>query len=90
MATLEDLLAETGKFSRFQVMILILTLCPKILMGWSMLMMSFAGVTPDWWCEYGDVTPDNTTFQICNQNETESCTRVYSYAIRTIINEVSY
>ncbi|XP_041351258.1 solute carrier family 22 member 15-like [Gigantopelta aegis] len=92
MATLEDLLAETGPFSRFQVLILVLTLSPKMLAGWSMLTMSFAGAVPEWWCLYdvpngGNITRDNTTFQICQQNETAPCKTVYSYSIHTIINE---
>ncbi|OWF39251.1 organic cation transporter protein-like [Mizuhopecten yessoensis] len=51
-AYLEGLIDECGGFSKFQFMLFSVVMISKLSPTWSMLMMTFAGAVPDWYCMY--------------------------------------
>ncbi|KAK3095487.1 hypothetical protein FSP39_015271 [Pinctada imbricata] len=58
---LEQMLMESGGFGRFQIVQLATILGSKISITWSLLMMAFAGATPNWWCQTGNSTLSDQT-----------------------------
>jgi hypothetical protein len=53
---LENVLQETGGFGKFQFLLHGSILFSKVSITWSLLIMSFAGAAPDWWCVYSNST----------------------------------
>ncbi|OWF41857.1 solute carrier family 22 member 6-A-like [Mizuhopecten yessoensis] len=56
---LEDILQRCGGFGRFQFLMYTVVMGSKLPVAWSMMMMSYVGVIPDWWCDYN--VPINRT-----------------------------
>ncbi|XP_067670548.1 organic cation transporter protein-like [Haliotis asinina] len=89
---IEEIIEGIGAFGPFQLAMLSIIFGGRLVIAWSMMMMSFAGVAPDWWCTPPDVDPnnasyrDNTTFQLCPKSDNNSCTYVYSDDMNTVIN----
>ncbi len=95
MYTFEDLIDQLGTPGRFQVFMLLALYGQEIPVVWATLMMSFAGKTPDWWCE-DDVqnrsepcsTGGNMTYKHCPVNQS-SCNNVcFDPQMRTVVSEV--
>ncbi|XP_061183865.1 solute carrier family 22 member 4-like isoform X1 [Saccostrea echinata] len=53
---LENVLEETGGFGKFQILLHGSILFSKVSITWSLLIMAFAGASPDWWCVYSNTT----------------------------------
>ncbi|XP_048244739.1 solute carrier family 22 member 15-like [Haliotis rufescens] len=89
----DDIIEAVGGMSRFQILMVVFILGPKMLMGWGMLIMSFAATTPDWWClpatapsvdeTYG---MNNVTFKLCPTSDNITCQVVYSQDKNTIVS----
>ncbi|XP_046370194.2 organic cation transporter protein-like [Haliotis rufescens] len=89
----DEIIESVGGFGRFQIAMLGMIFGVKMVIAWSMIMMSFAGVAPDWWCTPHGVDPynvsyrDNTTFQQCHGVDNSSCSYAYSDEMNTVINQ---
>ncbi|XP_046574106.1 solute carrier family 22 member 5-like isoform X2 [Haliotis rubra] len=88
----DEIIDAVGGMSRFQIMIIGFALGPKTITAWGMLMMSFAGVTPDkWWCTDSHVATnvsEYTGLKECPAPDNHTtCTFVYSQEKDTVINE---
>ncbi|XP_067661599.1 organic cation/carnitine transporter 2-like isoform X2 [Haliotis asinina] len=88
----DEIIDAVGGMSRFQFMITGFALGPKIIIAWGMLMMSFAGVSPDkWWCTDGDGAVNVSAYtglKECPASDNDTaCRFVYSQEKDTIINE---
>ncbi|KAK3093101.1 hypothetical protein FSP39_011054 [Pinctada imbricata] len=57
---LENTLMECGGFGRFQIIHICIVLVSKISITWSLIMMAFAGATPDWWCQSANLDSNAT------------------------------
>ena len=57
MRTFEDLIEDLGGLGKFQLILIVLVNSSQLFTGWSMLMMSYAGLVPDFYCR----TEDNYT-----------------------------
>ena len=55
MRTLEDVMEDLGGMGKFQVYLILLVELSELFTGWSMLMMSFAGLVPTFQCVVDDV-----------------------------------
>ncbi|XP_069105094.1 solute carrier family 22 member 6-A-like [Argopecten irradians] len=55
----ENILEECGGFGRFQFLMYAVVMGSKLPVAWSMMMMSYVGVIPDWWCDYSINRTDN-------------------------------
>ncbi|XP_061184984.1 solute carrier family 22 member 4-like [Saccostrea echinata] len=53
---LERILIECGGLGKLQWIVILVVIGSKLAITWSMLMMSFAGATPDWWCAWANRT----------------------------------
>ncbi|XP_067670625.1 solute carrier family 22 member 15-like [Haliotis asinina] len=89
----DDIIEAVGGMSRFQILMVVFIFGPKTLMAWGMLMMSFAGTTPDWWCIPTSVSPadatqsmNNVTFKLCPTSNI-TCDKHYSLDKNTIVSE---
>ena len=95
---LDNTLEKCGSFGRFQLVVVGSLFLGEISVAWSILMMTFGGAIPDWYCEWGNSSTDimtyNFTHQIksCNPPANHShlfCIRkVFDPALRTIVEEV--
>ena len=54
MRSLEDVLDELGGMGKFQILLVLLVESTELFVGWSMLLMSFAGLVPDFQCVVSD------------------------------------
>jgi len=52
--TLESVIEDCGGFGRFQVLMMLIVLCSKIPLAWSILMMAYTAAIPDWTCVFED------------------------------------
>lgn len=100
---LEDIVKECGGLGKFQAILLVIMFGTKVTVTWSMLMMTFGGATPDWWCNMHNVTSSSgqnemsnfSTMQLLKQcappvNIAGSCdSRSYSSDMNTLVSEVS-
>ncbi|KAK3093609.1 hypothetical protein FSP39_018059 [Pinctada imbricata] len=99
---LENILIECGGFGKFQILLTSIILLSKISLTWSLLMMAFAGATPDWWCEspnydlnISSLVPNLTiairTKALCNVNisgSTHACpSTTFTSKMNTIVSE---
>jgi hypothetical protein len=101
---LENIIEESGGLGRFQIFMLTAVSCGKLALAWSMLMMSFGGALPDWWCidgeadfnmtSFNDVTSmnDSTSYKTCFvANTSRTCSGyIYSDSMRTVATEVRH
>jgi hypothetical protein len=99
---LENLIQQTGAFGRFQLILVLITSAGKLPLAWSMLMMSFGGAVPDWWCiddsigqnvtSVSDVISqlNGTGSKSCSVgNTSQTCARhVYKDDMATLVSEV--
>lgn len=98
---LEDIVKECGELGKFQAILLVIMFGTKVTVTWSMLMMTFGGATPDWWCNMHNVTSssgqkmsNSSTMQLLKQcappaNISISCdSRSYSSDMNTLVSEV--
>lgn len=99
---LEDIVKECGGLGKFQAILLVIMFGTKVTVTWSMLMMTFGGATPDWWCNLHNVTSssgqnkmsNSSTMQLLKQcappaNISISCdSRSYSSDMNTLVSEV--
>lgn len=53
---LERVLVECGGLGKLQWILIFVVIGSKLAITWSMLMMTFAGATPDWWCAWQNQT----------------------------------
>lgn len=100
---LEDIVKECGGLGKFQAILLVIMFGTKVTVTWSMLMMTFGGATPDWWCNMHNVTSSSgqnkmsnfSTMQLLKQceppaNISGSCdSHSYSSDMNTLVSEVS-
>ncbi|XP_062621143.1 solute carrier family 22 member 4-like [Saccostrea cucullata] len=96
---LEDIITECGGFGRFQYIVIGVAFLVKVSCAWSVLMMQFAGASPEWWCtwntntSYGYTGNDSKeTLEVCKAPNNESlygrCSSFrFSSEINTIVNE---
>ncbi|XP_059156124.1 organic cation/carnitine transporter 2-like isoform X2 [Physella acuta] len=95
--TLENVFQDIGGFSLFQIIMIAFVYGIKSLCAWSMLMVSFAGVIPPYYCT---TTNDNTTtraanqsghdvMNVCDVNGTSCTDFLFQSSPRTIISEWS-
>ncbi|XP_067661285.1 organic cation/carnitine transporter 2-like [Haliotis asinina] len=87
----DEIIDGVGGMSKFQILVIFLFTGPKLIMSWGMLMMSFAGVTPQlWWC-VNEMTSDAgnyTGLKQCSAGDNgSSCSYVYSKEKNTVVNE---
>lgn len=99
---LEDIVKECGGLGKFQAILLVIMFGTKVTVTWSMLMMTFGGATPDWWCNMHNVTSSSdqnkmsnfSTMQLLKQcappaNISGSCDSLsYSSDMNTLVSEV--
>ena len=96
---LEDLVRQSGGMSRFQIIMVTITLGSQIGPIWGMMMMTFAGYVPDWKCKYelpdilGNTTSySNESYEMCQPpslSNTSTCSAIiYDEGIRTTVTEV--
>ena len=95
---LEELVIKCGGMSKFQFILLLITMLSKVGPTWSMLAMTFAGFEPDWECRYEDQglytngTNDNITLKTCSppsgSNESMCTKFVFMGDKQTVVNEV--
>jgi hypothetical protein len=100
---LENIVSETGGLGRFQFIIISLINFGKFPITWSIMMMTFGGATPDWWCydfRNSSILKEDKNiynksmvtsfFKMCNVNGSESCNSVYfDPDMNTVISEVT-
>ncbi|XP_062619785.1 solute carrier family 22 member 4-like [Saccostrea cucullata] len=98
---LEDIVKECGGFGKFQWILILILFGTKITVTWSMLMMTFGGATPDWWCNvskmkssYNLTSWTNSSaselFKKCHPpaNMTGSCDSMsFSSEMNTVVSE---
>ncbi|XP_056008534.1 solute carrier family 22 member 4-like [Ostrea edulis] len=96
---LEDIITECGGFGRFQYIVIAVAFLVKVTCAWSILMMQFAGSTPEWWCTWTTNTSldyfGNTSVEdmkvckpLANESATGQCSDFrFSSEIKTIVNE---
>jgi hypothetical protein len=97
-AILERVLVECGGVGRLQWLLMLVVLGSKIAITWSMLMMTFAGATPDWWCAWQNRTSGfnasySESLKSCippvNTSTDDACLSIrFSEDKNTIVNEV--
>ncbi|XP_046552947.1 organic cation transporter protein-like [Haliotis rubra] len=91
--SIEEIIESVGGFGPFQLAMLSIIFGVRLILAWSMMIMSFASVAPNWWCTPPGVDPnnvsyrDNTTFQQCPKGDNNSCTYVYADDMNTVINQ---
>lgn len=90
---LEGLLEGLGGFGRYQIILTITLGYSKIVVVPTMLMMTFAGVEPDWWCTSHDTNLSqwnrshlSGSYQNCSWDGT--CDRTFSDAMVTAVSQV--
>ncbi|XP_033761146.1 solute carrier family 22 member 6-A-like [Pecten maximus] len=97
---LETILKECGGFGLFQFLMYTVVMGSKLPVAWSMMMMSYVGVIPDWWCDYSVNRTDspvteipwmNSSFQKCSppvNASSGSCSRHrFQKNMYNIVNE---
>ncbi|XP_046380847.2 organic cation transporter protein-like [Haliotis rufescens] len=90
----DDIIEAVGGMSRFQILMVVFIFGPKMLMAWGMLMMSFAGTTPDWWCVPATAASvdetdymNNVTLKLCPTSDNITCQVVFSQDKNTVASE---
>ena len=101
MATISEYLDATlekcGGFGRFQLLVIGNIFLGEISVAWSILMMTFGGAIPDWYCKWGNDTSIlkdiNSTVKSCsppsNYSHLKCSEKVFDASLRTIVAEVS-
>ncbi|XP_061184251.1 solute carrier family 22 member 15-like [Saccostrea echinata] len=98
---LENVLLDTGGLGCFQFIIIAVINLVKFPITWSVLMMTFGGATPDWWCDdyrnssmleedkdAGNESVTSFLFKKCSVNGSDACRDVhFDSDMNTIISE---
>ncbi|XP_052080295.1 organic cation transporter protein-like isoform X1 [Mytilus californianus] len=93
---LESVLTDLGGLGRYQFILTLVVLGSKATVAWSVLMMAFGGVMPDWSCEWhtesGETFMPNATFDkkcsLENTTEKLDCvSRQFDASMNTIVSE---
>ena len=87
MRTFDDLLCDLGGLGKFQVAHVTLVNLNNLFTGWSMLMMSFAGLTPDFRCVSDLDLSDNATTNVCHINGTSCPRHEFTGSDVTVVSE---
>lgn len=97
---LERVLEECGGLGKLQWFLIAIVIGSKLAITWSMLMMTFAGATPDWWCVWQNQTsgPNDSyaeSLASCqppaNNSVGDSCVSIrFNDDKNTIVNEVIF
>ncbi|XP_046568840.1 organic cation transporter protein-like [Haliotis rubra] len=92
----DDIIQAVGSLDLFQFVMMSYVFGSQMLMAWAMLMMSFAGTAPDWWC-VPERDPsvngtsvnymNNVTSSFCPPSGNITCHFVYSQDRNTVTNE---
>ncbi|KAK6195570.1 hypothetical protein SNE40_000974 [Patella caerulea] len=90
---LEDLIESVGSSGKFQWLVVSLIMSANAVLGMSMLIMSYGGMIPDWWCISKDdetVSVDSMNissiyYQTCNA--TSVCSRRYESYTVTVVSK---
>ena len=86
---LEDLIMKCGGFGRFQILLVLILFSSTISVTWTMLMMAFAGVEPDWWCDDYHGNDTTTSLRSCSVRNSTGCSNFrYDDSMNTVISEV--
>lgn len=95
---LERVLVECGGLGKLQWILIFVVIGSKLAITWSMLMMTFAGATPDWWCAWQNQTSVfnesyaeslKTCSPPANTSVGDTCVSIrFSDDKNTIVNEV--
>ncbi|XP_048244250.1 solute carrier family 22 member 16-like isoform X2 [Haliotis rufescens] len=87
----DEIIDGVGGMSKFQALVIFVFNGPKLITSWGMLMMSFAGVTPQlWWCVnvINNDASNNTGLKQCSVGDNSTtCAFVYSTEKSTVVNE---
>ena len=86
---LEDIIEQCGGFGKFQYILVPILFFSLANVNWTMMMMSFAGAEPDWWCDDYKGNDTAESFQACHINSTECSHFRYDDSMNTMISEVS-
>ncbi|XP_063411154.1 solute carrier family 22 member 15-like [Mytilus trossulus] len=93
---LESVLTDLGGLGRYQFILTLVVLGSKATVAWSVLMMAFGGVMPNWSCEWqtesGETFMPNATFDkkcsLENTTENLDCvSRKFDASMNTIVSE---
>ncbi|XP_059156122.1 organic anion transporter 3-like [Physella acuta] len=95
--TLEEVFQDIGGFNRFQLLLILFVYGLKFFSAWSMLLVTFAGVTPAYNCLTPGENTTNLTFNqsrydvinVCRINGTVCTDFLFQSSPRTIISEWS-
>ena len=87
---LEDLLEKCGGFGKFQIILVLILFATKVSVTWTMLMMSFAGAEPDWWCNEYHGNDTSVSFKACTMTNITECSKFrYDDNMVTVMSEVT-
>ncbi|XP_041378319.1 solute carrier family 22 member 4-like [Gigantopelta aegis] len=88
---IENLIDELGGFGRFQRLFVLFLSTMKIPISWSLLMMAFAGIEPDWFCLSRDAssnwTSTNETAGKCLKNTSICGIRKFDEEMITAVSQ---
>lgn len=97
---LEKIIADTGGFGRFQLILTFVIFGGKMSANWSMIMMTFGGAVPKWTCNHNTLlrsltySDDNeTNLQSCyvyvsNASKISCGDRIFDTSMNTVASEV--
>ena len=96
---LENVIDSIGGCGKFQFLMTFFILGTKMVISWSVLMMSFGGVVPEWNCTW---TKDSKAVELFNVTVTKKCSlrldnssinavcssKMFDTGMKTVVNEV--
>lgn len=86
---LEEIITKCGGFGRFQLLLTIIILSAKLSVTWTILMMVFAGATPDWWCVKNITFNATSRWKACYLDNRIPCQNfAFDKSMNTIVNQV--
>ena len=85
---LEEMLEKCGGFGKFQFTLVLILFSSMVNVTWTMMMMSFAGAEPDWWCDDYQGNDTAESFKSCHINYTECSHFRFDSSMNTILSEV--
>ena len=86
--TFEDLLQDLGGLGKFQVLMFLVVNLGDLQVTWSLLMMQFSGVTPDYHCRLDNSTATGSdVMNVCHVNGTSCSSYDFIGSMKTVISE---
>ena len=85
---LEEMIEKCGGFGKFQFILVFVIFFSMVNVNWTMMMMSFAGAEPDWWCEDYQGNDTSESFKSCYINSTECSNFRFDDSMNTVLSEV--